>query len=186
MTLTSIKGTPDRRGNWMQTYSGGEIYPIDPLPEEIDIRDIAGALSKMCRYGGHCLRFYSVAEHCVLLSRKIDEPHKLAALMHDASEAYLVDIPRPIKPFLQNYAEIEDNLMQAIALKFGFQWPMADAIRDIDTRVLADERNQAMAPPPRDWGVGEPIGITLEFWSPERAESEYLAQFMRLSKYDLG
>ena len=76
---------------WMQTLTGKKFYPLNPTLDSIDIIDIAGALSKMCRFGGHCNKFYSISEHCWHLSYKASPPNRLAALMHDASEAYLVD-----------------------------------------------------------------------------------------------
>jgi hypothetical protein len=65
------------RGDWIQTATGRPFWPIDPRPEDIDIEDIAHALSMLCRFGGHCLRFYSVAEHSVLLSQYVAPEHKL-------------------------------------------------------------------------------------------------------------
>jgi hypothetical protein len=172
-----------RKGDWMQTYTGRQYWPADPRPEDVDIRDIAAALSKQTRYGGHCLRFYSVAEHCVLMAYRL---HALgharatcfAALMHDASEAYLVDVPRPIKGRLGGYAEIESLNMTAIAERFSFAWPMPPIVKDFDTRMLLDEQAQNMAPPPADWRVaGDPIGVTLQFWSPDEAAGAFMQAF---------
>lgn len=166
-----------RIGNWISTSTGAEFYPLDAQLDEIFIQDIAGALSKLCRYGGHCMSFYSVAEHCVLLSRFIKEPYKLTALLHDASEAYLVDIPGPIKPFLTNYTEIEDKLMTAIAEKFNFAYPLPDIVKSLDRNMLKDEMEQNMLHTP-EWVAGMfPLGIKLQYWSPEQAETEFLKQF---------
>src|SRR5690606_29748913 len=98
---------PTRKGDWMQTFTGRRFWPLDPRPDEICIEDIAHALSMQCRYAGHCLSFYSVAEHSVLLSQHVAEPFRRWALLHDASEAYLVDVPRPIKGDLSNYRAVE-------------------------------------------------------------------------------
>jgi hypothetical protein len=169
------------RGNWLQTCSGIRFFPLDPRPEEIKINDIAGALSKMCRFGGHSKRFYSVAEHCVLMSRAATTPFKRAALLHDASEAYLVDIPRPVKPMLANYSLIEDKIMQTIAFKFGFVWPLQKEVKILDSAILADEQAQVMVPIDHAWdNMQEPLGISLEFWSPDKAEAEFLSQYIRL------
>jgi hypothetical protein len=91
------QATRDRRGDWMQTFTGRAFYPLDPRPEDIDPVDIAHALSLICRYGGHSSRFYSVAEHCVLMSHAVAPEHALWALLHDATEAYLGDMIRPLK-----------------------------------------------------------------------------------------
>lgn len=169
----SVDGT--RVGNWMQTFGGRAFYPVDPRPEEIEIVDIAQALSKQCRYAGHCLRFYSVAEHCVHLYRKLPREFKMWGLLHDASEAYLVDIPRPVKPYLQNYAQHEDKLMRAVAERFYMKWPMPDLVKEYDNRILLDERDQNMSASPHDWNIhGEPLGVQIECWDPERAFDEFM------------
>lgn len=171
------------RGDWMQTATGKQFFPLDPRPEDIDIVDIALALSKICRYGGHCRQFYSVAEHCVLIARylrKTGAPIKTqrAGLMHDASEAYLADIIRPIKPFLDNYLPIEDRLMHVVADRFDFEWPVPASVKACDVAILHDEMLQNMAPPPAQWKQIEsgPLGVTLEFWSPERAFAEFVSE----------
>lgn len=170
---------PRRYGDWMQTSSGRQFWPLDPRPEEIHIEDIAHALGMLCRYGGQCLRFYSVAEHCVLMARAAPAEYKLAALLHDASEAYLSDVIRPIKPHLSNYLEIEARLERAIAERFGLTWPMPAEVKRLDTAILADERDQAMAPPPVPWSqtTEPPLGVTLQFWTPKRAREVFMCAF---------
>lgn len=164
----------------MQTYTGLIFHPLDPDPNTISITDIASALSKLCRFGGHCERFYSVAEHCVHVAR-MSPTNKLTALLHDASEAYLVDIPRPIKPQLTNYKAIEDNLMVAISKKFGTCHPLPKEIKDIDTAILSDERDQNMAHmdvPSQLWGNMLPaLGVKLDFWAPRDAFREFMSAF---------
>lgn len=170
-----------RVGDWIQTYTGKQIFPLDPRPNVYDIIDIAAALSKLTRYSGHCLRFYSVAEHCVLMARKardlgLDNRTCRAMLLHDASEAYLIDVPRPIKGALGNYVEIEDGLMAAIAPRFGFDWPLPPIVKTFDTNILNDEMSQAMAPPPAPWRHGgDPLGVALQFWSPDEAFAQFLS-----------
>ena len=171
-----------RVGDWIQTFTGKQIFPLDPRPNVYDVLDIAAALSKLSRYNGHCLRFYSVAEHCVLMFVHAHDVLGItdlrvlrAILMHDASEAYLIDVPRPIKPSLGGYVEIESNLMMAIAARFDFSWPLPEIVKELDTRILNDEMSQAMSPPPSPWRHGgSPIGVRLRFWNPEQAMSEFL------------
>lgn len=74
------------RGSPMQTFSGGVFYPMDPRPEDIRLEDIAAALSKLCRFGGQCLKFCSVAEHSVLVAQQVPPQYQLTALLHDASK----------------------------------------------------------------------------------------------------
>ncbi len=144
---------PIGRGDWIQTAHGRQFWPIDPRPDEVFIDDIAHALSMLCRFGGHCLHFYSVAEHSVLLSRAAPPEHKLWALLHDAGEAYLVDVPRPLKPFLAGYREAEDKIMLAICERFGLPAEMPAPLKDLDKRILFDERTQNMATAPVRWAT---------------------------------
>ena len=171
------------RGDWIQTAYGRQFWPIDPHPDEVSMDDIAHALSMLCRFGGHCKRFYSVAEHCVLMSRHIAYEYKLWALLHDASEAYLVDVPRPIKPLLNGYLEAESKIMAAVCDKFGMPKEMPDAVKRADKAILNDEMLQNMAPPPVQWSThGDPLGVTLQFWSPEQAEHEFLRAYAAICR----
>ena len=173
---------PARKGDWMQTYTGAQFWPLDPRADEVRFEDIAAALSKLCRYGGQTIRFYSVAEHCVHVASKAPDWLKRDALLHDASEAYLCDIIRPIKSHLANYLEIEARLEGVIAERFGLFWPMNPEIKRLDTAILADERDQVMAPPPAPWpqipGI-DPLGVTLRFWTPAQAQYEFTTAFYR-------
>ena len=107
----------ERVGDWIQTYTGKQFWPIDPRACEITIEDIAHALSLQCRFSGHCREFYSVAQHsCLVSSYCIDEDAGWG-LLHDAAEAYLVDLPRPIKRFSSlgvEYRKAEERVMAAV------------------------------------------------------------------------
>ena len=168
-----------RKGTWMQTASGNQFWPLDPRPEEIHIEDIAAALSKLCRYGGQCLRFYSVAEHCVHMARRAPKALQLTTLLHDASEAYLSDVIRPIKHHLSNYADIEAGLERVIADRFDLSWPWHPEIKRLDTAILVDERDQIMSKPPAPWcDITEPaLGVELQCWEPRLAEWVFLQSF---------
>lgn len=128
----------------IRTFSGKWFNAFDLKPEMICIEDIAHALSHQCRFGGHLPKFYSVAQHSVLTSTLVSDEHKLAALLHDASEAYLLDIPRPITKHLSNYAEIEDSVMRIIAAKYCFQWPLHDDVKKADEIMLQKEWDEIM------------------------------------------
>lgn len=184
---------PARTGDWMQTFSGRQFWPMDPRPNEIFIEDIAHALANLCRYGGHCLRFYSVAEHSVLMARAVSPENKLWALMHDAAEAYLVDVPRPIKRFLSGYALTESRIIRRIADRYNLPFNGGDGwgpvelpieVEQADLRILADEKHQNMRQGP-SWDLldeVQPLGVTLQFWTPEQAEHEFLDTFAELTK----
>lgn len=170
------------RGDWMQTYTGVRFYPLDPRAEEIDPRDIAHALSLLCRYGGHVDRFYSVAEHCVLMAEAVPPEYALAALLHDATEAYVCDVPRPLKRQLAGYREIEDNVWLAIASRFGVDPAVPSIVKEADNRILLTERDALMPNTRYSWSVDgmEPLPVTVAGWPPEIAEVRYLATLRRL------
>jgi len=176
----------ERIGGWIQTFTGRQAYPMDLRADEIHIEDIAHSLAMQCRYTGHCLRFYSVAEHSVLMARWIrgryGDTLAMQALLHDATEAFLTDVPRPIKPFLPGYREAEARAWLAIAERFGVDVVVAGEVHDADARILVDERAQNMAPSAVEWedmpDFG--LGVRLEFWTPEQAEAEYLATYWSL------
>ena len=109
----------NRKGDFIQTFTGRMFWPIDPQPDEVDIEDIAHALSNVCRFCGHTREFYSVAQHSVLVSEIVPAAFALEGLLHDATEAYISDVARPVKPYLTNYKEIEINLYRAIAKRFN-------------------------------------------------------------------
>ena len=169
-----------RHGDWMQTYTGRAFWPLDPRAKDVDIVDIAHALAHQCRYAGHCNAFYSVAQHSVLVAQTVPEDIRLEALLHDASEAYLVDVPRPVKRFLLGYREAEERVERAIAARFGLAYPWDARIKEADDRILHDERAALMGEPPRDWNLrGEPLGIGITPWSADKARNE----FLRLASY---
>lgn len=177
-----MNAPPQRIGDWIQVFTGKRFWVLDPRPEEVDIEDIAHALSHQCRYGGHVEDFYSVAEHCVLLAQWVwkttgDQALTFAALMHDAGEAYLPDLARPTKNFMPEYLKIEAGLEQVIFPKLGVSWDSLDVIKEYDTRILMDERERLFEDP-LPWGTDtEPLGVTLHCWSPKRAKIEFLVMY---------
>lgn len=169
-----------RRGDWMETFTGRKFWPLDPRQDDVDILDIAHALSMQCRYGGHSLRFYSVAEHSVLMARNVAPQHALWALMHDAAEAYLADVPRPLKRNLVGYKEAEAKVMAAICDHFDMPRLMPAEVHSADERILSDEIHQNMHP--MEWHAkhNDPLGVTLLYWPPERAEIYFLDAFRKI------
>lgn len=184
MTATEARSAQPswHRGNWMQTYTGRQFYPLDPRPEDVDVVDVAHALSMQCRYNGHVHCFMSVAEHCVLVSRLVPSEHALWGLLHDATEAYVGDMVRPLKLHMPEYRAVEDQVMVAIAEKFGVDPAMPPAVTDADSRILLDERAALLGSPAGDWNVsGEPFGIEIPAWDPATAKTEYLVRFAELT-----
>lgn len=164
--------TENLYSNCIRTYTGKYIDVFNPDPNMICIEDIAHALSHQCRFGGHMHHFYSVAQHSVLCAFKVDVPFKLQALMHDASEAYLMDIPRPIKKRLKEYIDLEENLMKIIADKFAFEWPMRDAVRHADELMLEIEWANLVIRKPKNFPC----------FPPSYAKDTFLKTFSILTK----
>jgi hypothetical protein len=179
-----------RRGDWMQTYSGRMFWPLDPEPSDVDIVDIAHSLAHQCRFAGHCTRFYSVAEHSVRVAELVF--HHLASsiigtlalagarwgLMHDASEAYLVDLPRPVKRHMPAYRPAEDRVMAAICARFGLPSEEPEIVKWADNTLLATEARDIMGPPPYTWNhVAPPLDERIEPWSPEEARSRFMSTY---------
>jgi len=176
---------PPRIGDFIQTYTARQYYPMDPRAEEVCLEDIAHSLSLQCRYAGHCILFYSVAEHSVHIARWLRQHYgpltALYGLLHDAPETYLVDVPRPVKPYLSNYKSIEASNWAAVAAKFGLPGLMPGAVHEADTRIIGDELVNMR---PMDWHAryDDPLGVGIECWSPAVAEAEFLAMFATLDK----
>lgn len=171
-----------RRGPWMQTFRGRQFWPLDPRTEDVYIDDIAASLSKQCRFAGHSLEFYSVAEHSVRVSLACDPLDALWGLLHDASEAYLVDVPRPIKPYLKEYRSIETNVMNAICKRFGLSETMPESVKQADTALLATEARDLMVTPHlTDRGLEEEaLPEEIVPWTHEHARLRFVARFLEI------
>lgn len=169
------------RGDWMQTFTGRQFFPTDPRPEEVVAEDIAHALSLICRYGGHVDRFYSVAEHCWLMSYAVPAEDALWALLHDAAEAYVGDMVRPLKRQMPDYCFTEGRVLTAILDRFGIPYvkrtAMPDSVKDADNRILLTERAVLMsAEPPGRWFQDDmaPLDVTVRGLPPSEIERLYL------------
>lgn len=178
-------------GSWMQTFSGRRFYPLAPAPEDVDLADIAHALSLICRYGGHATRFYSVAEHCVLLSHAVAPENALWALMHDAAEAYVGDMVRPLKQQMLAYQDVENRVLSTIAKRFDLPCYPVDgvhlipaAVREADARILLDERASVLTPTDDRWDVDDlqPLGVRVIGWPPAAAEVMFRDRFEELTR----
>lgn len=176
------------RGDWMQTYTGRKVYVCDPTVADVDPVDIAHALSMICRFGGHCRAFYSVAQHSVLVMLRVRQlcgriPVQLAALMHDATEAYVGDLIRPLKrdPFLEGYCEIEDRWADVIGHRFGVLDELRDPlIKQADLEMLATESRDYMNISEK-WDLPYPPlpGHHIP-WTPQQSKAQFLKSFFYL------
>ena len=172
----------DLKDCWVQTYTGKQFFPLDPDVNSICIEDIAHSLGKICRFNGHTTRFYSVAEHSVYVSRNVSYENAMWGLLHDASEAYLIDMPRPLKPVLDGYKEIETRVCECVAMKFGLSWPMPEEIKRIDMSILHDEMLQVMSKKPAAWPqlVYPPLDITITGMGHQEATAWFLRRYEQL------
>ncbi|MCK9355529.1 MAG: hypothetical protein M0R22_00040 [Dehalococcoidia bacterium] len=147
------------QGDWIQTYSHEKFWLLHPRPEQISIREVAHALGNICRFHGHTLSHYSVAQHSVLVSENCLPEHALWGLLHDAHEAYMGDIPSPVKETLKQLGAgdaltvLEERLMAAVAAKFGLELPVPADVWYADKVLLSTEA--------RDLFIGEPV----EHWT---------------------
>src|SRR3954471_4778456 len=189
-TIDRMPGPP-APGPYLQTVSGRFVNPFDADPDQLDIADITRALANTCRFGGHCRSFYSVAQHSVIVSELVeqrggDSEDVFAALMHDAAEAYLGDMPHPLKhrsALGEAFRAAEAHLEQAIHKRFGIK-PDVPEIKRADRALLATERRVFSA---EDWhwpeleGV-EPLDLQLTAWSPDEAAARFAARYAQLDK----
>ena len=172
-----------KNGHYISTFSGGTFDIDNPENSNYPIEDIAHALSLNCRFGGHIKQFYSVAEHSVIVSRLVDPEFAFAGLMHDSSEAFLCDVPRPIKPFLQGYIELEHRILTAISSKYGFEYPLPEQVLYIDKNMPASEAKVLFQSEPKWTKYYEHVcpGTMIQCLSPPEAEAAFLARFEELS-----
>lgn len=167
---------------WFQTYKGVEFSVPHFRPETINIEDIAHSLSLQCRFNGHIKQFYSVAQHSVLVCERVPPEDKLWGLLHDASEAYLSDVPAPMKRLMADYLQLERALMRVICDVFGLPYEMPATVKEADLRMLATEKRDLVASPePRVWDSianVEPYNLSVAVpWEPIAAEAVFLQEF---------
>jgi hypothetical protein len=182
-------------GTYMVTYTGKLFYPLQPNIDDIEIKDIAQALSNCCRYAGHVSSFYSVSQHSVLVSYLCEPQNALCGLLHDASEAYLSDIVRPIKytESMEGYRDIEAGLEKAISEKYSLPYPLPKDVKYADDMVLIAEGYQLFKPVPvwvfdrlKAAGLEKPL-VTLDgCWVPAVAKAKFMMRFMELNGVKLG
>ena len=173
----------DRHGNWMRTFTGKRYYPIDPRAEDVELEDIAHSLSMQCRYCGHSSRFYSVAEHSVHVSYMVPQEHALAGLFHDATEAYLHDISRPLKGHLVGYHALEAKNWGVIAEKFSLPTELHESIHQADIDVCQTEMAVLMQGHENDYCIPGAVhrdGIVLNLYGPLAAKWLFIERFNAL------
>jgi hypothetical protein len=161
----------------------GRLFDLEhPEASEFTVDDIAHGLAHLCRYVGQCDGFYSVAEHSVLVSQVV--PHaKLAALFHDATEAFIGDVSGPLKRLLPDYRVIERKVVQAIFDRLGIEWPVPPEVKRADYSVMAAEQLALMPAGTNEWlhemGV-EPAAVEIRRLDPRKAKALFLERYAEL------
>lgn len=176
-----------KKSTWIRTYSGAIFYPLQPEIDSINIIDIAHSLSLICRYLGHIEDHYSVVQHSWIVSNYFKDDIILAkwGLLHDAPEAYICDIPRPIKPQLIGYTELEEQYEKLIAEKFDLPYPIPSEVKEIDTRILKTEMLSRMTyknPKFQHTEIKkiEGLKVNIPVISPKEAELQFLRKYIEL------
>lgn len=175
--------------NTIRLRSGKYFDLANPQPDQFEFADIAGALANICRFGGQCDGFYSVAEHCCHCERVADvEGHPLAArlavLLHDATEAFIGDCVKPLKVMLPEYSVIEKRIEAVVAERFGVDFEKYKTlVSKLDHEMLIAERRSLFTPDKVTW-CGEDqvrlLNIQFHKWAPDRAETHFVCQAERL------
>lgn len=175
-------------GSAIGTYTGRFAWPNNPRSVDINIHDIAHSLALSCRWTGHVRRHYSVGQHSVLASYLVPEQHALAALLHDAAEAYLSDIARPVKPAIAGYKEIEARLQNTIMRTFGLPIGMPKCVKVADTQLLCTEHRDLMRrvsdpqKPLRDIDHAKALPERIRPWPMWWSEFRFLWRFGGLTR----
>ena len=174
---------------YVSTFLGNRFYPLEPRIDKVDIEDIAHGLAFQCRFNGQTCKFYSVAQHSLIVSSLVSDELKFAALLHDAAEAYLGDMVKPLKILLPAFAQIEDQVTGIIAQAFGLDFGNYAPIKKADLIALATEKRDLMPYSVEDWeylaGI-LPMQKIIEPMNPFEAKSAFLEEFERLSCLQLA
>jgi len=139
--------------------SGNYFDLCDPDNSPINIYDISHALSNLCRFTGHCHQFYSVAQHSVAVSRIVPPEDAMAGLLHDAVEAVIGDVSKPLKTLLPDYRAIEDRIEASILHRFGVPTPLPESVKHADMVLLRTEQRDLM-------GAGEHVWVFTSGYKP--------------------
>lgn len=147
---------------YIETRSGKHFHFLDPKADDIDIHDIAFALSNTCRYNGHCKTYYSVAEHSMYVSALLPDGLRLSGLLHDAAEAYVGDIPSPIKRFLPDIRAMEEAIQAAIVAKFKLDVDDYSEIKRADLQQLRTESHFLLPSRGENWAMWDTLKFDVE------------------------
>lgn len=163
----------------------GEFYSyVNPEQNKWTIGDIALSLSNLCRYSGQVAKFYSIAQHSYLVSYAVDQKYALDGLLHDGVEAFMVDVPTPLKSLLPDYKVLEAKHEAEMFGRFGLQYPMNEAVHKADRELLcAEVRDMKAAHPHWDnWKLDVGHIPHIVPWTPYMANKMFLKRYYELTK----
>ena len=168
---------------YISTFKGNRFFPSEPRIDGIDIEDIAHGLAYQCRFNGQTRAFYSVAQHSLMVASLLPQPLHRAALLHDAAEAYLGDMVKPLKLLLPDFSRIEAGVTDLIAAAFGVDFSDHDRIKQADLVALATEKRDLMPNSAEPWsylaGIA-PLPESIDPWPPHVAKTAFLQAWRRL------
>lgn len=167
----------------IRLFSGKFFDYKDMRAEDISITDIAHALSQQCRFNGHVDSFYSVAQHSVLVSHHVKPENAFVGLMHDATEAYIGDMAKPLKNIMPEFEDFENEVWKVIAKKYKLPYELPKDVHDIDKSACLTEAMNLMGVGEKDWGWGIPpldCG-PIHTWQPELAQMMFLNRYHELT-----
>jgi 5'-deoxynucleotidase YfbR-like HD superfamily hydrolase len=178
-----MRNKEDKKRDWFPTYAGKRFSILNPRAQDIDIVDIAHALSMICRFNGHTNQFYSVAQHSVHVAQICRPEYALHGLLHDASEAYIGDVIRPLKRLLSNYREIEERIELAIAAHFGYNpYQHKRAVKIRDDTILCTEKRDVVSGRVNSMHFQKykPVEFIIIPLPPNEAEAMFMRKFEEL------
>jgi hypothetical protein len=182
----SLTCNKENRGFFINTISGIKFYPLHPKIEDITILDIAHALGNIARFTGHTRKFYSVAQHSIMVSKICKPENALYGLLHDGSEAYISDLSRPIKtsPGMEFFKTVEKKIQDLIYEKFHLSLPVPEDIKIADNTMFITEARSLTTVPFTDeyWGSGWPTPLEeIHPLTPEESKFAFLERYYELT-----